>query len=59
MLKQTEHGKLLIENGFTADIKECAQFGTTDLIPYYISGAIKKLEIAAPLNDNINEPKTS
>ncbi len=59
MLKQTEHGKLLIENGFTEDIKECAQFGTADLIPYYISGAIKKLEIAAPLNDNVNETKTS
>jgi 2-phosphosulfolactate phosphatase len=56
MLKQTEHGKLLVENGFTADIKECAQFGTTDIIPYYISGSIKKMEIAAPLN--INKPKT-
>jgi 2-phosphosulfolactate phosphatase len=42
MLKETEHGKLLIENGFAEDIKECAQYGITDLIPYYISGSIKK-----------------
>ena len=58
MLKQSEHGKLLIENGFSADIKECAQFGTTDMIPYYLSGAIKKLETAAPMNNNVNESKT-
>lgn len=45
LLKETEHGQLLIENGFASDIKVCSKFGTTDLIPYYISGALKKLEI--------------
>lgn len=59
MLKETEHGKLLIENGFAADIKECAQFGTTDLIPYYISGSIKKLEAGNLQNVQVNESKTS
>lgn len=59
LLKQTEHGKLLIDNGFTADIKECARFGTTDLIPYYISGAIKKLETATSQINNVNESKRS
>jgi 2-phosphosulfolactate phosphatase len=46
MLKETEHGKLLIENGFAADLKECAQYGITDVIPYFLSGSIKKLDIA-------------
>ena len=46
MLKETEHGKLLIENGFAADIKECAQYGITDVIPYFFSGSIKRLELA-------------
>ena len=58
MLKETEHGKLLIENGFADDIKECAQYGITDLIPYYISGSIKKAEIEIVQN-NINELKAS
>jgi 2-phosphosulfolactate phosphatase len=58
MLKETEHGKLLIENGFADDIKECAQYGITDLIPYYISGSIKKTETEVVQN-NINELKAS
>lgn len=45
MLKSTEHGKLLIENGFIDDIKECAKLDTTDIVPYYNSGVIKKLEV--------------
>lgn len=44
MLKDTEHGKLLIENGFVSDIKECAQYGIKDVIPFFISGSIKKLD---------------
>ena len=44
MLTKTEHGKLLIENGFADDLEECAKFGTTDVIPYYNSGVIKRLE---------------
>lgn len=44
MLKNTEHGKLLIENGFENDIKECAKVDSFDLIPFFSSGVIKKLE---------------
>jgi len=54
MLKETEHGKLLIENGFAPDIKECAQYGITDLIPYFISGSIRKTETEVAQN-NTNE----
>ena len=59
MLKQTEHGKLLIENGFAADIIECAKIGTTDIIPYYVAGAVKKLETEVLQNKIVNEPKPS
>lgn len=50
MLKETEHGKLLIENGFEKDLKECSLYGITDVVPYYVSGSIKKLD-----NSNNNE----
>ncbi|MFA7228614.1 MAG: 2-phosphosulfolactate phosphatase [Melioribacteraceae bacterium] len=59
LLKETEHGQLLTENGFGPDIKDCAQFGITDLIPYYISGAIKKLETGTIHTNSINESKVS
>lgn len=42
-LCKTEHGKLLIENGFIDDIAECSKYGVTDVIPYFVSGAIKRL----------------
>ena len=44
MLSKTEHGKQLIENGFGDDIEECSKIGTTDVIPYYNSGVLKRLE---------------
>jgi len=44
MLSKTEHGKLLIENGFEEDIEVCAKIGTTDVIPYFSAGVIKKLD---------------
>ncbi|MDH7603490.1 MAG: 2-phosphosulfolactate phosphatase [Melioribacter sp.] len=42
-LSSTEHGKLLIENGFLDDIIECSKYGITDVIPYFVSGSIKRL----------------
>ena len=55
MLKNSEHGKLLIENGFANDLKVCAEYGITNLIPYYVSGAVKKFdaEIAHNINNEI------
>lgn len=44
MLKETEHGKLLIANGFANDLKDCAQLNVTDVIPHFVSGSIKKIE---------------
>jgi len=55
MLKETEHGKLLIKNGFATDIKECSLYGVKDVIPYFISGSIKKLDILE-INTDIETP---
>ncbi|MCX7875196.1 MAG: 2-phosphosulfolactate phosphatase [Melioribacteraceae bacterium] len=46
MLKETEHGKLLIENGFANDLKDCSQLNVTDVIPFSVSGTIKKLGVS-------------
>jgi 2-phosphosulfolactate phosphatase len=55
MLKETEHGKLLIENGFADDIKECALYGNKDVIPFFVSGSIKKLEVVANQEIKVSE----
>ncbi len=52
MLKETEHGKLLQENGFTEDLNYCAKISNIDLVPYFTSGTIKKLDLTD--SDNAN-----
>lgn len=42
-LKQTEHGKLLLENGFEDDLEYCAKTDITDVISYYHGSVLKKL----------------
>jgi 2-phosphosulfolactate phosphatase len=44
MMKQTEHGKILIENNFTEDIKFCSKINTSDTIPYLTSGVLKAFQ---------------
>ncbi|MCF8261357.1 MAG: 2-phosphosulfolactate phosphatase [Melioribacteraceae bacterium] len=41
MLSETQHGKLLIENGFEDDIEACSQSNSSSSIPFYRSGVIK------------------
>jgi len=41
MLRDSEHGKLLIENGFSDDIEYCSQLDIIDNVPVYNSGVIK------------------
>ena len=43
MMKQTEHGKVLIENNFTEDIKFCSKINSSETIPYLTSGVLKAL----------------
>lgn len=41
MLSETDHGKLLIENGFTNDLQACAELDNTDVIPFYSGNVLK------------------
>ena len=41
MLRESEHGKLLIENGFEDDLKFCAELDNMPIIPFYKGGEIK------------------
>lgn len=42
MLKETEHGQLLLENGFEEDLKYCSKLNNSEAIPYF-SGNVLKL----------------
>ncbi len=41
MLKGSEHGKLLIENGFEEDLKFCSETDSIKVIPYFKENVIK------------------
>ena len=44
MMEQTEHGKILIENNFSEDIKFCSRINISQTIPYLTSGVLKALQ---------------
>ncbi len=41
ILAETDHAKLLIENGFEEDIKFCSQLNTSDIVPVFIDNSLK------------------
>jgi 2-phosphosulfolactate phosphatase len=43
MLKETEHGKILLDNGFSDDIKFCSRLNSFDVIPSFSGNALKVL----------------
>ena len=43
MLGETEHGQLLINNGFKDDLTLCAELNSTDVIPYLTGNVLKVL----------------
>jgi 2-phosphosulfolactate phosphatase len=43
MLMETEHGKLLVENGFEDDIKFCSKVNNINAIPSFNGNVIKLL----------------
>lgn len=45
MLRLTDHGKILIENGFEPDLEYCSNIDMFDTIPYYTNGVLKKIKI--------------
>jgi len=44
LLADTDHGELLINNGFETDLKACAELNNTDVIPYYSGNVLKVLK---------------
>jgi 2-phosphosulfolactate phosphatase len=44
MLCKTDHGQLLINNGFKDDLKACAELDVTDVIPSYAENVLKVLK---------------
>ncbi len=42
VLKNSDHGKILIDNGFEKDIDYCCQKNLFDIIPFYNNGVIRK-----------------
>jgi 2-phosphosulfolactate phosphatase len=43
MLQETEHGKLLLQNGFEEDLKYAAGVDTSEVIPYFSMSVLKSL----------------
>jgi 2-phosphosulfolactate phosphatase len=41
MLSECEHGRILVENGFTEDIKYCSSLNILDVIPKFSANTIK------------------
>ena len=44
MMRESDHGKILLENGFGADLEYCSSIDILDIIPSYVSGVMKKLK---------------
>lgn len=44
MLKECEHGQILIENGFEKDLKFCSRLSVLESIPYYSGNVLKLLQ---------------
>jgi 2-phosphosulfolactate phosphatase len=44
LLGETDHGQLLINNGFEDDLKACSELDSTDVIPFYAGNVLKVLK---------------
>lgn len=51
MLKECEHGKILIENGFESDLTFCSKLSTLEAIPYFTGNVLKLL----PNENNVSK----
>lgn len=45
MLADTEHGQILIQNGFAEDLKICAKVNSSEVIPYFTNNSLKVLQV--------------
>ena len=48
MLKNTEHGKKLLENGFEEDLKFCSKLNINSVLPYFDGIKLKLLDLKKP-----------
>jgi 2-phosphosulfolactate phosphatase len=44
MMRESDHGKILLENGFESDLEYCSIIDMLDVIPVYTNGVLKKLK---------------
>lgn len=44
-LTESEHGQLLIENGFAEDIRFCSRVSISEVIPFFSAGSVKVLHL--------------
>lgn len=44
MMLESEHGKILVENGFAEDVAYCSKLNSTDVVPCFNSGTIRVLD---------------
>jgi 2-phosphosulfolactate phosphatase len=44
LLSETDHGRLLIDNGFKDDMNPCAELNNTEVIPFYSGSVLKVLK---------------
>jgi 2-phosphosulfolactate phosphatase len=44
MMRESDHGKILLENGFEADLEYCSSIDMLDVIPVYANSVLKKLK---------------
>jgi 2-phosphosulfolactate phosphatase len=51
MLRESDHGKILLENGFDADLTYCSSIDLLDIIPTYSNNVLKR---SAP-NEKLNK----
>jgi 2-phosphosulfolactate phosphatase len=49
MLTESEHGKLLMENGFEEDLKYCSKLNYNPVIPYFSANVLKLLKDEEPV----------
>jgi 2-phosphosulfolactate phosphatase len=43
VLKESEHGKILVKNGFLKDLEFCSEENTNSIVPYYSNSTLKTL----------------
>lgn len=57
LLRNTEHGKLLLANGFADDIEYCAALNITETIPYFDGSSLRSLREGEKSSTGLKEKR--